>query len=447
MRRVAIEEPRFIPPFNEPARRLTLQNKPLWLHHRDLFAPYVQSEIEFPDWELAKRFESKNPTESIVHRDNLYFNELLIAEFIEKAKLRGEAVQLAFSADDPAIKAHVLPLSTQLKQIKHKEYGDLVLAEMWYLPEGIDQLDHAEPLVIDTESRERGYYHIPPYSASIAGDLVYQLPKKAFVVIESWVHIFIADILFGIFTYGVNIEDEVNTNWRIKTRILWRALIEQRPFLSTSSLVKIGKNSNIHPTAQITGPAIIGDNVDIGAGVVIDACIIGNNVTIAQGAQLHISVVGDGCFLPFRSALFMTTVMERTMIAQNTCLQLCVIGRDSFIGAGSTFTDTSVLTAPIRALNGKDELEEVPLRVIGGCVGHHCHLGSGLVIYPARIIESDVILIPTEEKSYIKRNIMFEDSDHHSFRFIFDHPQIYPRKDNPNDNTDSLEPLSSLSGG
>ena len=116
------------------------------------------------------------------------------------------------------------------------------------------------------------------------------------------------------------------------------------------------------------------------------------------------------------------------MIAQNTCLQLCVVGRDSFIGAGSTFTDTSVLTSPIKALNGNNELEEVPLRVIGGCVGHHCHLGSGLVIYPARIIESDVILVPSEDRAFIKRNVFFEHSDHHSFKSDFDHPQLYPRQ-------------------
>lgn len=435
MRRVAIEAPRHIPPFNEPARQITLQSRPLWLHQRELFAPYIDSEIEYPDWHIARQFETPNPQETIVYSDNIYFNSELLAEFVSRAQSVARPVQLAFSADDPAIVEHVLPLSTKLKRV-----GKLLLAEMWYLPKGLDQIDEVEPLVIDTESRERGYYHIPPYSASTAGDLVYQLPKKAFVVIESWVHIFIADILFGIFSYGANVEDRVNSDWKLKTSILWRALIEQKPLLSTSGLVKIGKNTNIHPTAQITGPAIIGDNVTIGAGVVIDACIIGDNVNISQGVQLHISVVGSGCFLPFRASLFMTTVMERTMIAQNTCLQLCVVGRDSFIGAGSTFTDTSVLSAPIRALNGNDELEEVPLRVIGGCVGHHCHLGSGMVIYPARIVESDVILIPTEERHFIKKNVMFEDSDHHAFGDRFDHAQLYPRQEKSQEE----DPLSTL---
>lgn len=422
MRRIAIRTPQQIAPFNEPARDLRIQNKPLWFLQRDMWANYVDTDLEFEDLETAGRFMADQDGEIIIHRDNLYFNRPLVDEFIAQARQVGRPVQLAFSVDDPAIREHVRPLTTMLS-VK----DGLVLAEMWYCPAGWADLETAEPVVIDTQARERGYYHIPPYTASVFGDLVYQLPKRAFVVIESWVHVFVADILFGIFAYGVNIEDEINRSWGKKLSILLRSVWEQKPFLANSEMVVIGKNANIHPTAQITGPAIIGDNVSIDAGVVIDACIIGNNVTISQGAQLHISVIGDGCFLPFRAATFMTTLMEDTMVAQNSCLQLCVIGRQTFIGAGTTFTDTSLLTAPIRALNGRNELEEIPLRVIGGCVGHHCHLGSGLVIYPARTIESDSIVIPTDDRQFIKRNIEFEDSDHLRYPGKFDHPRLYPR--------------------
>jgi carbonic anhydrase/acetyltransferase-like protein (isoleucine patch superfamily) len=164
--------------------------------------------------------------------------------------------------------------------------------------------------------------------------------------------------------------------------------------LESTELVQIGRNTNIDASARIHGPAIIGDNVTIGAGSVIDNCIIGNNVTVSQGCQLMLSVVGDGCFLPFRASLFMTTMMENTMVAQNTCLQLCVVGRDTFIGAGTTFTDFNILPAPLKATM-RGQLEETNFIVLGGCVGHHCRLGSGLVIYPARTIESDVVLLST----------------------------------------------------
>ncbi len=111
--------------------------------------------------------------------------------------------------------------------------------------------------------------------------------------------------------------------------------------------MKVGRNCVIDPHAVIHGPTTIGDNVTINAGAVIENCIIGSNVNVSQDVQLMLSVVGDGTFMPFRSALFMTTVMENSMIAQNTCLQMCVIGRNTFVGAGSTFTDYNLVPAAL----------------------------------------------------------------------------------------------------
>lgn len=421
MRRIILNDTKYIIPFNEPARDLRVQNKPLWLWQRDLLVGYTDEEREYPDWQVARHFEDE-PVESLVHCDNLFFDRELIDEFIERARAGGQAVRLAFRTDDPAVVAHVRPLTHSLE-----ERGDVLLANMWYLPEGISRSEEPRPLIIDLEARERGYYHVPgAYKASYHGDLIYQLPRKAFVLIENWVHLFVADILFGVFARGANFEERVETDWRLKLRILFRALLEQRLVFSSSELVRAGRNVSIDPTAVIHGPTTIGDNVSIGAGAVIDNCIIGSNVTISQGCQLMLSVVSDGCFLPFRAALFMTTMMENSSVAQNTCLQLCVIGRDSFIGAGTTFTDINVLEAPLRTFNERGQLEETNLLVIGGCVGHHCRLASGLIIYPGRTVESDVVLLG-EESRFIKKSVPFEESDHHLHKDKFPYPRLYPR--------------------
>jgi carbonic anhydrase/acetyltransferase-like protein (isoleucine patch superfamily) len=126
-----------------------------------------------------------------------------------------------------------------------------------------------------------------------------------------------------------------------------------------------------------------------------------------------LSVVGDGCFLPWRSSLFMTTLMENSMVAQNTCLQMSVVGRDTFIGAGNTFTDFNLVSKPIRVMY-RDRLEEVGMPVVGGCVGHNCRIGSGFVIFPGREIESDVMLAADRKEHVITRNVRYEDSDHHT---------------------------------
>lgn len=423
MRRIVIQDPRHIHPFNEPARDLRVHNVPLWLWQRDRLSQFVREEREYPDWQMAKGQEENENVAALVHRDNQFFNERLVRSFLRKSKAENKPFQLAFKVDDPSILEHVLPLTRSIK----KE-GALYLAEFWYLPDGLSQLNEASPLVIDTESREVGYYHVPAYMASITGDLIYQLPRKAFVSIESWVHLYIVDILFGVFARGKDAEDKANADWRYRLKVLAKALIEQKQVLDSSAMVKVGQNVVIDPTAVIHGPTTIGNNVTIGPGAHIDNCLIGDNVNISQGCQLMLSVVSDGCFLPFRSALFMTTLMENSMVAQNTCLQMCVVGRDTFIGAGSTFTDFRLLPGELRASLNGGLLEDANMPVLGGCVGHHCRLSSGLVFYPARTVESDVVLLADSGNHYITRDISYEESSHHNLVPASKYPRYYPRR-------------------
>jgi len=114
-------------------------------------------------------------------------------------------------------------------------------------------------------------------------------------------------------------------------------------------------------------------------------------------------------------------------VAQNTCLQMCVVGRNTFIGAGCTFTDFNLLPAPIRALDGSHRLSLSNRPVLGGCVGHNCRIGAGMTIFPARSIESDVVLFASEQRRVIDRDIHYEDSDHHRLAFAQLHPRLYPR--------------------
>jgi carbonic anhydrase/acetyltransferase-like protein (isoleucine patch superfamily) len=303
--------------------------------------------------------------------------------------------------------------------------GDLYLADLWYFPRGV--VSDVQPLVIDWEAREMGYYRVPEYMAIDKGQLTFQVPLRSCISIESWVHIFIADTIFGLFTRAAHTTHSIDTDLGFKLQVLWQALLEQKQVLACSKLVKVGRNCTIHPAAVILGPATIGDNVVIEPGVVIDNCTIGNNVTISQGCQLMMSTVGDGSFLPFRASLYLTTLMENAMVAQNTCLQMCVIGRNTFIGAGSTFTDYNLIPTPLRAINLAGDLEDSNRPVLGGCVGHNCRIGSGMIVYPARTIESDVILFASPERRVIAKNITYEESDHHNARNGHRHKRLYPR--------------------
>jgi len=309
-----------IMPFCETARDLRIQNSPLWLHQRNLLAPYVTREMELKPGERMQPVREP----AIVYRDNLFFDEDYIDTFMEMALKRNRPVRAAFRADDPAFREHALPLSTS-----YSPAGSLYLADLWYYPKG--PVAGAEPLVLDLQAREIGYYHVPTYMADQSGDLVFQVPLRSLIAIDSWVHVLMADMVFGQFARGARYEKMANDSLAFKLRVLSKAVYEGRQVFECSELVKVGKNCLIDPSAVIKGPAIIGDNVHVGAGAVIDNSFIGNNVNISQGVQIMLSVVGDGAFLPFRAGLFMTTIMENSMIAQNTCLQMCVIGRNTFV--------------------------------------------------------------------------------------------------------------------
>jgi UDP-N-acetylglucosamine diphosphorylase / glucose-1-phosphate thymidylyltransferase / UDP-N-acetylgalactosamine diphosphorylase / glucosamine-1-phosphate N-acetyltransferase / galactosamine-1-phosphate N-acetyltransferase len=254
------------------------------------------------------------------------------------------------------------------------------------------------------------------------------VPLRAMMAIDCWTHVFVADGVFGLFARGARFEDRLKKDIAFKMDLLATAVFEGHQVLACSKLVKIGKNCVIDPHAVIHGPTTIGDNVTVGAGAVIENCIIGNNVNVSQGVELMLSVVGDGTFLPFRAALFMTTIMDNSMVAQNTCLQMCVVGRNTFIGAGSTFTDYNLIPAPIKAIDGRDELKLANRPVLGGAVGHNCRLGAGMIVYPARTIESDVVLAASKERRVIDKDVKYEDSDHHKMRNSYLHKHLYPRR-------------------
>jgi carbonic anhydrase/acetyltransferase-like protein (isoleucine patch superfamily) len=311
---------------------------------------------------------------------------------------------VAFRLTDQAIVAHALALQDSI----HVD-GEYYVGDLWYFPHGIE--DEVGYTLIDTLPQEIGYYHVPTYFASESGDVVQYVPLRAFLSIEHWFHVHLANVTFGIFSEGARFEARAK-GLRTRLKILLRGMWERKQVLSTSNLVVVGKNTTINPTAQIQGPAWIGNNCYIGPGVVIQNSMIGNNVNLMQGVQVMLSVVSDNCYLPFRAAVMFSTLMERCIVAQNACVQFCVIGRGTFVGAGTTLTDFNLIPKPMM-VKRDDHLEPTNWPVVGSCVGHNCRIGAGLVVYPGRAIESDTVLVCSDERHVITQNVTFDQSDHH----------------------------------
>jgi carbonic anhydrase/acetyltransferase-like protein (isoleucine patch superfamily) len=434
MKKIIIRNETHISPFNEPARDLRVMNKPLWLFQRDVLSSYCQEELECPSFEEIAAFPPHILAgELLIYRDNLYFDTPFFETFITAVRQSGQAAQVAFSKTDKALVGHALPLQEGIRQ-----ENDLYVADLYYYPDGTAfATTKPRPIIVETESKEMGYYRVPTYMANERGDLGFNVPLRAFLSIEHWVHIFMANCPFGIFAHGARVEKSLD-KLPMMLKVLWRSLVERKQFLSSSPLVVVGKNTQIDPAAIIQGPTIIGDNVTIGPGCVINASVIGDNVNIMQGVQLLLSVVGPGSYLGFRAALFMTTLMENSLVAQNTCLQLCVVGRHTFIGAGNTFTDFNLMGNPVQnpvKVFYKGQLHQVGLPVLGGCVGHNCRIGSGHIIFPGRTIDSDVVLFAKQGHTIVDKNVSYDASDHHRYpraghvAMYHDHEEAQPESE------------------
>lgn len=448
MKRVIIREHTLIPPFGEPARNLRILNKPLWLMQRDLLTRHCKGTLEI---DKLDDIPQELDEELLIYRDNLFFNAHLIDSFIMKARRTQQACQIAFEMNDRSITAHALRLQEGIRQ-----QGNVYVADLYYYPAG--KREEPQPLIIQTEGREMGYYHIPRYMAPTQGDLVFQVPIRAFLSIENWVHIFLANIPLGVFSWAREIEDVMDRSsikrirhwsaddWRafsLKLGLVLSAFWERinpfeerwrNHFLACKRMVKVGKNCSIDPTAIIHGPTVIGDNCYIGPGTVITNSLIGNNVNIMQGSQIMLSVVSDRCFLPFNAGLFMSSLMENTMVAQNSTLQLCVVGRNTFIGANNVFTDFHLRgefdNEGIETYH-KGQLEKVGLSVLGSAVGHNCKIGSGFVIYPARMIGSNTTIIFNHDDNLIRKNVPglspdeVDEETGEARRIVYHWPNIY----------------------
>ncbi|MDQ7028214.1 MAG: DapH/DapD/GlmU-related protein [Anaerolineae bacterium] len=434
MYRYIIEDENHVPPFNQPASELTIGRRPLKLHQEILLNEYFDRALGKSP-ELRGVFKDVRDLvevggESVAYRDNLWFDEEFLEYFMDEAlkeaKKSGQASRAAFSRSDDAFRNYTLPLAHDLESSVDSETGEAIyLLDLWYFPKGFTR--DVKAIVVPSDAHEMGFFAVPDYMTMEQGDLTHYAPMRAVVSIESWVHVYFASIIFGTFARGGRIDKEIESSFFTSLKLLWQAVLEQKQILSSSSMVEIGVACDIDPTAIIKGPTKIGDRVTIGAGAIIDNCTLGNDVSIDAGCMLYQSTVADNCFLPFRASLYLTAVMENSIIAQNTCLQMCVVGRNTFVGAGSTFTDFNMIgNIPIKAANRHGQLESVGQGVLGGAVGHNCRIGAGMVIMPGRMIESDVVLIASPQRRVINRSITFEESDHLLFGRDL-HSRMFPR--------------------
>jgi carbonic anhydrase/acetyltransferase-like protein (isoleucine patch superfamily) len=419
MRKIIVRKPNHVSPFNEPARALRVLNKPLWQWQQDLLAPYVNEQVVVDD----PRNGPRDTTETLIHAENLWFDEAFLSYFLKQARLKGRPARAAIQADDPPF------MQQGLKPLTHSytQRADYFYLDLWYFPQGVT--DQVEALVVPSDVRSTTFRHIPAPTTgkNPRRETFWAVPARAIVPVDSWVHLLLINVIMGL---GGRIEtfNQQAAQGSFRSRASWRSLVERKPAEQTSVYTRIGRDCHIDPSAVVQGPVWIGDHVTIGPGCVVTNSIIGDNVTMLHSNHFDRCVIGDDCFFPWGASAFMSSYMEGSSSGQGAVIELSVIGRNTFIGSGTIMTDYNLLPLPLKTTSN-GHLAETGFPMLGGCVGHNCRIGAGLVVYPGRTIESDVVLMASSTRRVIAKNISYEESDHHYIGAGDMHPRRYQRAD------------------
>ena len=98
--------------------------------------------------------------------------------------------------------------------------------------------------------------------------------------------------------------------------------------------VWLGEGSEIHPTAIVEGPAVVGTYTTVGANARIgEYSVLGSNVRIGADADIERSVVHDNCYLGDATRLRATVLGRSADIRRAVrCEEGVVVGEESFVG-------------------------------------------------------------------------------------------------------------------
>ena len=193
-----------------------------------------------------------------------------------------------------------------------------------------------------------------------------------------------------------------------KTEYPWEALPQIRDFIlnlipsldksvyeEVMPTVWIAKSAKIAPSADITGPTIIGENTEIrpsafirGSALIGNGCVIGNstevkNAIIFDSVQIpHYNYVGDS-----------------------------ILGYRSHLGAGAV---TSNVKSDKTLVTVKVNGEKIPtgLKKFGAMVGDYVEIGCNTVLCPGTVIGRNSNVYPLSRvRGFVPENSIFKNAE------------------------------------
>ena len=267
-------------------------------------------------------------------------------------------------------------------------FGDAGPLLVWLAPGGMvtaERIDAAEPIVVEPKEHE---FPLPLPASEQGGDML-DLPVTDRLVLPTahWVQLLWANLLGLPFFFfrkfaGRNV---VEVFFKIGFAVLRAGSID--PARVLAKLGRKGSRCKIHPSAVVEG-CWIGDSVTIGANAVVRGSILSDGVTIEDLALVEFSVLSAGSRVQRQGMLKYSVLSPHAAVAG--LVQLGVLARGASVKRGGAMLDMSFRADQgVQALfNG--QLNDVPLGLIGCCLGENSVVGIGVFVAPGRAIPPDL---------------------------------------------------------
>jgi len=150
-----------------------------------------------------------------------------------------------------------------------------------------------------------------------------------------------------------------------------------KPNFKDKQYVFVGEGTEIHPSVEIEGPALIGKNCKIAHGAYLrEGCIIGDNVNVGHAVEVKHSLILNNAFIA----------------------HLNYIG-DSIIGNGANISG-GVILANFRLdkkniiIKSPDGEIDTKLQKFGAAVGDNSVVGVNSVLNPGTILGKNTTVYP-----------------------------------------------------
>lgn len=158
--------------------------------------------------------------------------------------------------------------------------------------------------------------------------------------------------------------------------------------------IAIGKDTIIHPSAVIIGPAIIGKNTNIRVNAFIrENVIIGDNCVIGNSCELKNAIIFNNSQIP-----------HFNYVADS------ILGYKSHIGAGVIISNLKSDQTNI-TIKYNNKILDSGLRKFGALIGDYVEIGCNSVLNPGTIIGKNTTIYPLcSIRGYIPENHIYKNT-------------------------------------